>query len=126
MIKPMYSVLRGLCNIEMEHLKGNVAEWVLAKIDEADINTEVKEEKQSFVEHDNDLRRIFGDDHITINEKNIEYIESFNLSDYVMNNKIKEKLWVLDWSDIFITITVYRLGQYSYWTVKLDYVLSAK
>ena len=42
MIKPMYSVLRGLCNIEIERLKGNVAEWVMAKIDEADINTEVK------------------------------------------------------------------------------------
>ena len=122
----MDSVLRGLCNIEINHLKGNIVDWVVAKIKEADINTEVKAEKQSFVEHDNDLRRIFGDGHITINEKNIEYVESFNLSDFIMSDKIRERLWVLDWADIFITLTVYRLGQYSYWTVKLDYVLPCK
>ena len=125
MIKPISSVLRGLCNVETEQLKGSIAEWVIAKIEEADVGRE-KAEKQSFVEHDNDLRHIFGDNHLTINEKNIEYIESFYLSDYVMSDKIKEKLWILDWSDIFITLTVYRLGQYSYWTVEVNYVLAKK
>ncbi len=125
MIKPIPSVLRGLCNIETEHLKGNIAEWVTAKIKEADIGRE-KLEKQSFFEHSDDLHRIFGDNHITINEKNIEYIESFYLSDYVMCDKVKEKLWMLDWSDIFITLTVYRLGQYSYWSVSVEYVLADK
>lgn len=51
---------------------------------------------------------------ITINSKNIEYSTSYHLSDYIMCDKLKNKMEKLKIADVLVLLTVYRLGQYSY------------
>ena len=113
--------MNGVVNIDIDKIKFNIADYLYRKIEEADI-PHVKEEKQTWQEHDADLQMLFGRKHITLNSKNIEYEERHCLSDYVMSDKVKEKLFYLDWADIEITLTIYRLGQYSYWNACVDYV----
>lgn len=123
MIQEMQSAFKGVVNINIENIKSSIVESIYHRLDNFEIPNE-KEEKQSWQEHDADLRMLFGNQHITLNSKNIEYEESFCLSDYVMNNHIKDVLFYFDWTDLDITLTVYRLGQYSYYNVKVDYVMS--
>lgn len=51
---------------------------------------------------------------ITINSKNIEYSTSYHLSDYIMCDELKNKMEKLKIADVLVLLTVYRLGQYSY------------
>lgn len=125
MIKEIPSAYKGTVTTDIEIIKGEIASAVLHKLEQLDI-PKAKEEKQSWKEHDSDLRRLFGSKYISLNTKNIEYQEEYYVSDYVMNDKVKEILSFLDWSDLYITLTVYRLGQYSYYNVKIDYVLRDK
>ena len=125
MIKEIPSAYKGVVNIDVETIKNEVAEAVLHKLVEFSIPN-AKEEKQSWEEHDSDLRMLFGSKHISINTKNIEYQEEYYVSDYIMNNKAKETLFYFDWSDLSITLIIYRLGQYSYWNAKIDYVMRVK
>lgn len=122
MIREIPSAYKGVVNTDIENIKGEVAEAILHKLEELDI-PKAKSEKQSWTEHDNDLRMLFGSKHISLNTKNIEYQEEYCLSDYVMHDKAKEALFYFDWSDLSITLIVYRLGQYSYWTAEVHYVL---
>lgn len=125
MIKEIPSAYKGTVTTDIEIIKGEIASAVLHKLEQLDI-PKAKEEKQSWKEHDSDLRMLFGSKYISLNTKNIEYQEEYYVSDYVMNDKVKEILYFLDWSDLYITLTVYRLGQYSYYNVKIDYVLRDK
>lgn len=122
MIREIPSAYKGVVNTDIENIKGEIAEAVLRKLEELDI-PKAKSEKQSWTEHDSDLRMLFGSKHISLNTKNIEYQEEYYLSDYVMHDKAKEALFYFDWSDFSITLIVYRLGQYSYWTAEIHYVL---
>ncbi len=122
MIREIPSAYKGVVNTDIENIKGEIAEAVLRKLEELDI-PKAKSEKQSWTEHDSDLRMLFGSKHISLNTKNIEYQEEYYLSDYVMHDKAKEALFYFDWSDFSITLIVYRLGQYSYWTAEIYYVL---
>lgn len=125
MIKEIPSAYKGTVTTDIENIKGGIASAVLHKLEQQDI-PRAKEEKQSWIEHDSDLRMLFGAKYISLNTKNIEYQEEYYLSDYVMNDKVREVLSFLDWDDLYITLTVYRLGQYSYYNVKIDYVLRDK
>lgn len=125
MIKEIPSAYKGTVTTDIENIKGEIASAVLHKLEQLDISKE-KAEKQSWKEHDSDLRMLFGSKYITLNTKNIEYQEEYYLSDYIMNDKVKEILFLLDWADLYLTLTVYRLGQYSYYNVKIDYVLCDK
>lgn len=125
MIKEIPSAYKGTVTTDIENIKGEVAEAILHKLQEFEI-PKAKEEKQSWTEHDSDLRMLFGSKYISVNTKNIEYQEEYYVSDYVMNNKAKEALFYFDWADLSITLIVYRLGQYSYWTAEVHYVMRAK
>jgi len=125
MIKEIPSAYKGTITTDIEIIKGEIASAILHKLEQLDI-PKAKEEKQSWKEHDADLRMLFGSKYISLNTKNIEYQEEYYVSDYVMNDKVKEVLSFLDWDDLYITLTVYRLGQYSYYNVKIDYVLCDK
>ena len=124
MIREIPSAYKGQLNTDLENIKGEIAEAVLHKLEEFDI-PKAKEEKQSWTEHDSDLRMLFGSKHISLNTKNIEYQEEFYLSDYVMNDKAREALFYFDWADLHIMLKVYRLGQYSYWNAEVYYVLQS-
>lgn len=125
MIKEIPSAYKGTLTTDIENIKGEVAEAILHKLQDFEIPEE-KAEKQSWTEHDSDLRMLFGSKYISVNTKNIEYQEEYYVSDYVMNNKAKEALFYFDWADLSITLIVYRLGQYSYWTAEVHYVMRAK
>lgn len=125
MIREIPSAYNGIVNTNIENIKGEIAEAILHQLQDFEI-PEAKEEKQSWTEHDNDLRMLFGSKHISVNTKNIEYQEEYHVSDYVMNNKATEALFYFDWADLSITLIVYRLGQYSYWTAEVHYVMIAK
>ena len=125
MIREIPSAYKGTVTTDVENIKGEVAEAILHKLQEFEI-PEAKEEKQSWIEHDSDLRMLFGSKYISVNTKNIEYQEEYYVSDYVMNNKAKEALFYFDWADLSITLIVYRLGQYSYWTAEVHYVMCDK
>ena len=122
MIREIPSAYKGTVTTDIENIKGEVADAILHKLQEFDI-PKAKEEKQSWTEHDADLRMLFGSKYISVNTKNIEYQEEYYVSDYVMCDKAKEALFYFDWSDLSITLIVYRLGQYSYWTAEVYYVL---
>lgn len=122
MIREIPSAYKGVVNTDIENIKDEIAEAVLRKLEELDIPKR-KAEKQSWTEHDSDLRMLFGSKYISLNTKNIEYQEEYYLSDYVMHDKAKEALFHFDWSDLSITLIVYRLGQYSYWTAEIHYIL---
>ena len=122
MIKEIPSAYKGDVTTDIENIKGEIASAVLHKLEQLDISKE-KKEKQSWKEHDSDLRMLFGSKYISLNTKNIEYQEEYYLSDYIMNDKAKEALFYFDWADLSITLIVYRLGQYSYWTAEVHYVM---
>lgn len=60
---------------------------------------------------------IFPEKFIHINKKNIEFGESFYLTDYVMTSEINKGLATIGCADVFFSITVFRIGSYSYYAV---------
>lgn len=121
MINTIPYAYKGTVNQNIEHIKDVIADYIRSDIMSADIPSR-KLERQEWSEFDADRRLIFGDKSITLNSKNVEYEEEFKLSDYVMTNEINEKLFLLDWADVWVKLTVYRLGQYSYWVATVYYV----
>lgn len=61
---------------------------------------------------------------ITINSKNIEYSTSYHLSDYIMCDELKNKMAKLKIADVIVLLTVYRLGQYSYFCAECTALFS--
>ena len=122
MINTIPYAYKGTVNQNIENIKDIVTDYVRADILRADIPLNEKPERQTWQEYDMDKIAIFGDKKITLNSKNIEYEEEFSLSDYIMTNEINQRLFYLDWADVCVKLTVYRLGQYSYWVATVDYV----
>jgi len=122
MINTIPYAYKGTVNQNIENIKDLVVDYIRSDILRIDIPLDEKPERQTWQEYDRDKIAVFGDKQITLNSKNIEYEEEFKLSDYVMTSEINERLWFLDWTDIWVKLTVYRLGQYSYWVATVDYV----
>ena len=59
---------------------------------------------------------------ISINSKNIEYSETFIMSDYVASSENNKKLKGMNIVDIIISLTIYRVGQHSYFAASMDFV----
>lgn len=124
MINTIPYAYKGTVNQNIENIKDIITDYIRKDISSADIPSK-KLERQEWSEFDKDRSLIFGDKSITLNSKNIEYEEEFNLSDYVMTSEVSEKLFLLDWVDVCVKLTIYRLGQYSYWVATVDYVRRA-
>ena len=122
MINTIPYAYKGTVNQDIENIKNDIIDFVRKDIMSANIPLNEKPERQTWQEYDADKFIIFGDKKITLNSKNIEYEEEFNLSEYIMTNEISERLFMLDWKDVWVRLTVYRLGQYSYWVATVDYV----
>lgn len=57
---------------------------------------------------------------VNINSKNIEFSTSFHLSEHIMSDKLLKKMRELNIADVLVLLTVYRLGQYSYFAAECD------
>ena len=60
---------------------------------------------------------IFPEKFIYINKKNIEFCENFYLTDYIMTSEINKGLATIGCSDVLFSVTVFRIGSYSYYAV---------
>ena len=65
-------------------------------------------------------RDIFHNKAFNLNDKNIEWENTFTLSDYPISCRedYQASLRRLHIGDILIELTVYRVGQYSYWSAR--------
>lgn len=65
-------------------------------------------------------RDIFHNKAFNLNDKNIEWENSFTLSDFPISGRedYRASLRRLHIGDIIIDMTVYRVGQYSYWSAR--------
>lgn len=61
--------------------------------------------------------KIFPEKFIHINKKNIEFGESFYLTDYVMTDKMHNGMEKIGCADVLFSITIFRIGSYSYYAV---------
>lgn len=61
--------------------------------------------------------KIFPEKFIHINKKNIEFSESFYLTDFVMTNKLQSDMAAVGCADVSFSVTIFRIGAYSYFTV---------
>lgn len=57
---------------------------------------------------------------ISVNRKNIEYEESWDLSTYPITMVAEQKLKDWGFADLLLAVTVYRIGQHSYYTCDID------
>lgn len=60
---------------------------------------------------------IFPEKFIYINRKNIEFCENFYLTDYIMTKEINKGLATICCADVLFSVTVFRIGSYSYYAV---------
>ena len=60
---------------------------------------------------------IFPEKFVYINKKNIEFCENFYLTDYIMTSEINKGLATIGCADVLFSITVFRIGSYSYYAV---------
>ena len=60
---------------------------------------------------------IFPEKFIYINRKNIEFCENFYLTDYIMTSEINKGLATIGCADVLFSVTVFRIGSYSYFAV---------
>lgn len=60
---------------------------------------------------------IFPEKFIYINKKNIEFCENFYLTDYIMTSEINKGLATIGCADVLFSVTVFRIGSYSYYAV---------
>ena len=119
MIELRNSVFSGTVNRTINEIKSNVSDYVSTLIMTAE---SLDAEPSTVGDHEANARAIFGHKHITLNKKNIEYEEEFYLSDFVMSDELLATLRKLKWADVLITLTIYRLGQYSYFNTEVQYM----
>ena len=118
MIKEIPSAYKGTVTTDIEIIKGEIASAILHKLEQLDI-PRAKEEKQSWKEHDSDLRMLFGSKYISLNTKNIEYLEEYNLSDYVItsseySNKAPKRAHIKESGDSYVLDTD-EISERRYW-----------
>lgn len=65
----------------------------------------------------NDEDGLFPEKFIHINKKNIEFGESFHITDYIMTSEMNKAIKGLGYSDVLFIITIFRLGSYSYYAI---------
>lgn len=63
-------------------------------------------------------KNLFNGHGLDINSKNIEYKEWFCLSDTPTDDVVIQKMNQLGFVDVSVQLTIYRVGQHSYWTAE--------
>lgn len=109
MIITRYSAANDIVDTDINTIKAKVAGIIHENLTIADINDSEP------CDCDQTLKRYLGCKKITINNKNIEYQEEFSISGYHMCDEAMKTLRKLGATDVCVILTVYRLGQYSYY-----------
>ena len=107
MIEPINFFINGKVGTQsIEEIKGFATEIFADKLANLETNNfEIAESK------------IFPEKFIHINKKNIEFCESFYLTDYIMTSEINKRLAKIGCADVLFCVTVFRIGSYSYFAV---------
>ena len=109
MIITRYSAANDIVDTDINTIKAKVASIIHSSLVTADIGDAEP------CDCDQTLKRYLGCKRITINNKNIEYQEEFNISGYPIHDEAMKTLRKLGAIDVCVVLTVYRLGQYSYY-----------
>lgn len=109
-----------MLNQDLGDLKYNICNYLREQILSADFPC--NEEPSCPMDFAEIMQKIFGHGHITLNDKNIEYKEELLLSDYGFDADLEKRLSKYKFADILITLTIYRLGSYSYFNVETNYI----
>lgn len=109
MIITRYSAANDIVDTDIHTIKAKVAGIIHENLATADIGDSEP------CDCDQTLKHYLGCKKITINNKNIEYQEEFDVSGYPMCDEAIKTLNKLDAADVRVVLTVYRLGQYSYY-----------
>lgn len=120
MINQVRSAYKGVLNRDINELKYNICQYLREKILEADFPMDA--EPSCDMDFADIMDKIFGNKHITLNSKNVEYQEKYFLSDYGMDADLEKRLGKFKFADMLIGLTIYRLGSYSYFNVEVDYM----
>lgn len=120
MINQIRSAYKGVLNRDITDLKYDICKYLREQILSADFP--VREEPSCDMDYADILQKIFGHGHIALNSKNVEYEEEYLLSDYGLDADLEARLRKFKFADILISLTIYRLGSYSYFNVEVDYM----
>ena len=119
MINTIGSAFKGQLGCDIQSLKWEICKNIRDVLANGDFV--INAEPSSNMDNYDNLQKIFGHGHITLNSKNVEYEEEYKLSDYGDDTEQHKVLDKLKWEDIFIRLTIYRVGSYSYFNVELNY-----
>lgn len=110
MIEQKRCAVSGVVDTDLETIKSKICSIIHERLGIADIGDSQP------CDTDSTMKSYLSCKTITLNSKNIEYTEEFHLSDRCVPCKeVIDTLKKLDAIDIAIVLTVYRLGQYSYY-----------
>lgn len=119
MIKTLNSAFKGQLSCDINSLKWEICKNIRDKLVNGDYSIDA--EPSCDFDNSRNLQMIFGHAHISLNSKNVEYEEMYKLSDYGDDSDVHSILTKLKWEDIFINLTIYRIGSYSYFNIELDW-----
>lgn len=120
MIKTTRSALKGELKGDINTLKYEICKFIRDRL--VHIDFPIKEEPSCDMDYAHYLDEIFGHDFIMLNTKNVEYVEEYLLTDFGDDAEQRHMLNVLKWSNIFIRLTIYRIGSFSYFNAEVDYL----
>lgn len=120
MIKNVRSAYKGVLNCDITDLKYNICQYLRDQILSADFPMD--SEPSCPMDFADIMQKIFGHRHIALNTKNVEYQEEFMLSDFGLDADLEKRLSKFKFADMLITMTIYRLGSYSYFNAEVDYM----
>ena len=119
MIKSINSAFKGQLSCDIQSLKWEICRNIRDVLVNGDFVIDA--EPSCDMDNNYNLQKIFGHGHIMLNSKNVEYEEDYKLSDYGDDAEQRKVLDKLKWEDIFIRLTIYRIGSYSYFNAELDW-----
>lgn len=120
MIRTINSAFNGKLGCDIQSLKWEICRNIRDTLVNGDFVIDA--EPSCDMDNSHNLQKIFGHGHIMLNSKNIEYEEDYKLSDYGDDAEQRKVLDKLKWEDIFIRLTIYRIGSYSYFNAELDWI----
>lgn len=111
----------AVMNMSIYDIQENICEKV--KGDIMSFNSELPDMDDSSYGYWIQNRLFGGERYIHINSKNIEFSTSFHLRDFIMSDRLLKKMESLYIADVLIMLTVYRLGQHSYYSAECQTLL---
>lgn len=123
MITQLVSHIYGeLTNKSVEDVRANICQCISSAFESSCVNVENPENLTPKQASDSIRCKMFGPNrYISVNSKNIEYGETLHFVNFglPLSQTVQEKLEKGFVKDFLIQLTVYRLGQYSYYSAEI-------